>query len=402
MSDAADDPLADVHLFPARFAPGETHGLAEAEHLSRYWWASAYVDQRSVLDAGCGVGYGSRRMAAAGASSVTGVDISEAAIARASEHADERVTFIVGDLGALPFRDGSFDVAVCFETIEQVADQSRALRELRRALAPDGLLLISSPNRNAYQQGNPYHTHVYTPDELCDALRERFAHVRLERQATWLASMICDDTLLQAGDPARALRLDVRKVGGLAPGCESFTLALASDAELPPARALTFMAGAEELDAWRGRGRSAEQHAERARQAGIEAAAAYRALEDAYRNALATIEQQTDRARQAGADAASSYRSLEETYRALRRDYDNALAAIGQHETNAAVLAEQQRALHAELDGLAAREHQLSARAADLERELDAANAELAEIRRSPVWRASAPLRALTRRGKTD
>ena len=58
-------------------------GLIEAEHRARYWWASAAVRGREVLDAGCGEGYGLVTLAAAGASRLIGVDLSEEAVHRA-------------------------------------------------------------------------------------------------------------------------------------------------------------------------------------------------------------------------------------------------------------------------------------------------------------------------------
>lgn len=46
----------------------------------------------------------------------------------------------VGDLTALPFADGAFDAALCFNVLEHVWGYQAALRELRRVLAPDGTL----------------------------------------------------------------------------------------------------------------------------------------------------------------------------------------------------------------------------------------------------------------------
>ena len=75
---------------PERFVPAEMHGqLVEAEHLARYLWATRFAAGRRVLDAGCGMGYGSVLLAAAGAESVEGVDASEAVIAVAEEQAGE-------------------------------------------------------------------------------------------------------------------------------------------------------------------------------------------------------------------------------------------------------------------------------------------------------------------------
>jgi len=51
---------------------------------------------------------------------------------------------------ALPFADGAFDLVVSFETIEHIRPQREFLAEVRRVLAPEGMLLISSPNKAEY------------------------------------------------------------------------------------------------------------------------------------------------------------------------------------------------------------------------------------------------------------
>ena len=60
-------------------------------------------------------------------------------------------------------RDRSFDLVVCFEVIEHLEEPDAALRELERVVAADGVVLVSSPNRDVYEPGNPHHLHEYTP-----------------------------------------------------------------------------------------------------------------------------------------------------------------------------------------------------------------------------------------------
>jgi demethylmenaquinone methyltransferase/2-methoxy-6-polyprenyl-1,4-benzoquinol methylase len=94
-----------------------------------------------VLDACCGTGDLAVAARDAGASSVVGLDFSSAMLERAREKAPE-VTFIEGDVLALPFQDASFDVAVVGFGIRNVADLEAGLRELRRVLRPGGRLGI--------------------------------------------------------------------------------------------------------------------------------------------------------------------------------------------------------------------------------------------------------------------
>ncbi len=276
--------------FPERFVPEEMRGLIEVEHLARYRWASGSAAGRRVLDAGCGVGYGSLILHEAGAASVTGVDIAQEAVDAAVRRAGHGAEFILGDVERLELADDSFELAVCFETIEHVRDQDAALNELRRVLVDDGLLFISSPNRDVYQEGNPHHTREYTPEELRAALAERFEHVRLFRQQAWLASMIGTDETLEQSDPSTALGVELRKVAAVPPGGEMFVLAIASDAALPAPEELAMMTDLSELATWRERARSAEEHVARAHDAGLESATAYAALREAYNNALAALE----------------------------------------------------------------------------------------------------------------
>jgi 2-polyprenyl-3-methyl-5-hydroxy-6-metoxy-1,4-benzoquinol methylase len=217
-----------------RFVPGTADGeLIEVEHLARYWWACQLAPRRSVLDAGCGVGYGSAMLARAGATDVIGVDLSAKAVQAAASGPPANASFVTGDVHALPFDDGRFDLVVCFEVIEHVDRQDEVIGELARVLAPGGVLAISSPNRDVYPAGNPHHVHEYVPEELRTALAAHFAHVELRRQHAWLASAVLDDD--QAADGSLRDRDDVRvaKSAGREPGSEPYTLALASREPLP-------------------------------------------------------------------------------------------------------------------------------------------------------------------------
>jgi SAM-dependent methyltransferase len=224
-----------------RFVPGTADGsLMEAEHLVRYWWATGLAEGRRVLDAGCGVGYGSAMLAGAGAAEVVGIDVAAGAVEAASAAAPANATFAVADVHALPFEDARFDLVVCFEVIEHVERQDEVIAELARVLAPGGVLAVSSPNRDVYPSGNPHHVHEYVPEELRAALAERFPHVELRRQHDWVASAVLDDE--QAADAALASRpeLALAKVFSAAPGSETYTIALAGREPLPrlPGRVL--------------------------------------------------------------------------------------------------------------------------------------------------------------------
>lgn len=366
-------------LFPERFVPGEMHGLIEAEHLARYSWVSAFVEGQRVLDAGCGVGYGSRLLLRGGAMSVTGVDIAQQAIDAASVPPQQGLSFLVGDMSELPLADASVEVAVCFEAIEHVHDQDRALDELRRVLTPDGWLAISSPNREIYEKGNPYHTHEYTPEELRSALSGRFRNVALERQQAWLASVIGGEQTMGEHDPTQRLSIDVAKVAALDSGHETFVLALASDGRLPTPRSLAILTDLDELSDWIKRARSAEEHLARAEDGLREVEASHRTADAAYRSAAeayATIE-----------------RSHEEAQAALERSRGEASQSKHELYRSRTMLAERNATLRLATEEL----RSLQQREGELEAALQASTLSLEQLRRSLSWRITGPLRALGR-----
>lgn len=161
-------------------------------HQARYLFAAVrHTRGQEVLDIACGSGYGSALLARYGARTVVGVDIAPEALAEAQRHhARPGVEFVLGDACEPPV-SGPFGAVVSFETIEHVADPERALDSFARLLAPDGVLVVSTPNRAITNPGttrrdrpsNPFHLVELDRDELLEALRARFENVRLYGQA---------------------------------------------------------------------------------------------------------------------------------------------------------------------------------------------------------------------------
>lgn len=234
-----------------RFVPEGSEGsLLEAEHDARYAWAAGLVRDREVLDAGCGLGRGTAALAAAGASRAIGVDISDDAIRNARERYGDAAEFVVADLAELAFEDGRFDVVVCFETIVHVGDPERALDELRRVLRPDGVLLLSAPNAAVYPAGNPFHLHAFQADDIAEALGSRFAEVGLYRQQSHVASLVCDDASFAEPPAEQDLAARVRKLARECPGEELYTVAAASEAQLPDMDTLAWIGGPLQRRSW--------------------------------------------------------------------------------------------------------------------------------------------------------
>lgn len=100
----------------------------------------------NALDIGCGPGLTTLALAeATGASGkVIGVDIAEPMLSlarkRCAHHAN--VSFTTADVTALPYDDGSFDIALATQVYEYVEQVDLALRELARVVKPGGRVLI--------------------------------------------------------------------------------------------------------------------------------------------------------------------------------------------------------------------------------------------------------------------
>ncbi|HRY10670.1 MAG TPA: class I SAM-dependent methyltransferase [Candidatus Nanopelagicales bacterium] len=94
----------------------------------------------SVLDIGCGRGFLLGVLAEKGLEGLSGVDVYD-------DPSQGRFRYRQADVTeGLPFNDSEFDCVVAGEIIEHVPDPDSLLREIRRVLSPQGLLVLSTPN----------------------------------------------------------------------------------------------------------------------------------------------------------------------------------------------------------------------------------------------------------------
>jgi SAM-dependent methyltransferase len=94
-----------------------------------------------ALDAGCGTGALAYALAPS-VGEVVGVDASEAYVATAREHAPPGCAFVVGDVAALDFPYGDFDLVGCLRVLHHVRRPELVVSELARVTRPGGRILL--------------------------------------------------------------------------------------------------------------------------------------------------------------------------------------------------------------------------------------------------------------------
>ncbi|MBE9014562.1 class I SAM-dependent methyltransferase, partial [Pseudanabaenaceae cyanobacterium LEGE 13415] len=176
-----------------RFTDAMT-GAIDHEHRHRYLFALQFCQGKRVLDIASGEGYGSALLATV-AKEVTGVDIDDETISHSRiAYSAPNLKFEVGDAMSIPLPDESVDIVVSFETIEHFEGHEKFLSEVRRVLAPGGMVIISSPIKEAYAANlewkNPFHLKELTKNEFTALMGQHFSNVAYYEQMALMGSMI--------------------------------------------------------------------------------------------------------------------------------------------------------------------------------------------------------------------
>jgi len=112
-----------------------------------YLFSSKFIADKVVLDAACGTGFGTFFLAQE-AKEIWGVDFFEEVVDYSKKnYSRANIKFLTGDLLNFKLPDNFFDVITSFYTLEQTDDPKLLLDNFRRALKPDGLLILSTPNK---------------------------------------------------------------------------------------------------------------------------------------------------------------------------------------------------------------------------------------------------------------
>lgn len=157
---------------------------------------------RKALDVGCGAGLLAEPLARLGAE-MTAIDAAPETIAAARHHAAGQGLAIDYRVGGVETLEGAFDLVTSMEVIEHVTDPRAFVAGLTERLAPEGLLILSTPNRTSRSrlmmivigEGTgriPRGTHDWdkflTPDEMCAMLQEAGLEVLDTTGMAWSAT----------------------------------------------------------------------------------------------------------------------------------------------------------------------------------------------------------------------
>ena len=149
------------------------------------WGMSFFGDTRpkSILDCGCG---GGRNVAELlkryPQAEVTGLDYSEVSVKKSQEvNADAvqngRCRIVQGDVSALPFADGAFDLVTAFETVYFWPGPDRSFSEVFRVLRTGGVFMVVNEADGKNKADEKWTTiidgmKIYGKEELERYLRE--------------------------------------------------------------------------------------------------------------------------------------------------------------------------------------------------------------------------------------
>lgn len=144
-------------------------------HVAAYRHVAARIDG-TVVDAGCGEGYGLAILRDAGARGVIGVELDPVVVAHARHrYAGPRIDVIEADLTDLPLVNDTMDAVVSLQVVEHLPDVGGCLAELARITRPGGIVVVATPNRLTFTPGgeaplNPFHVREFDAEELAAAM----------------------------------------------------------------------------------------------------------------------------------------------------------------------------------------------------------------------------------------
>jgi SAM-dependent methyltransferase len=158
---------------------GVTPDSLLALHAAGYRTVIERLGSGIVLDVGCGQGFESARFLAEDRV-VVGADYSEDAVhAARGRFGDAGLRVAQMNALSLGFAHGTFGWACSSHLIEHFEEPEGHVRELARVLSDQGTAFFLTPNAPADFE-NPFHIHLFEPDELREMLGRHFEEVRVQ------------------------------------------------------------------------------------------------------------------------------------------------------------------------------------------------------------------------------
>lgn len=155
----------------------EEDNLDKYLHIRRYELVKRFLKEGSILDLGCGLGWGTNFLSSKG--EIIGLDLNIEVVRAAREryNNNKKVIFVVGDATKLPFKNEVFDSVSSIENIEHVKESSKYLEEVNRILKGNGVLVLTTPNQDCLSirlakkfgikiDKNPYHIKEFNSNDL--------------------------------------------------------------------------------------------------------------------------------------------------------------------------------------------------------------------------------------------
>lgn len=223
-----------------RFIPELTDFNISYEHWHRYLYANSFVKNKRVLDIACGEGFGTYFLSTQ-AKAIIGVDIDLEVIKYANQnYSNSNLQFINGSAMEIPINITSqFDVIISFETIEHITenDQIKFLSEVKRLLKPNGIFIVSTPDKLYYSDipnhQNRFHLKEFYRSEFESFLNKSFKHTSIVGQQIHTASYISDP--LKSSNEILEFNLKLTDQGFLPseePKKDMYMIAICSDEEI--------------------------------------------------------------------------------------------------------------------------------------------------------------------------
>ncbi len=154
-------------------------------HTAFYQWASRWVEQKRVLDVGCGEGYGTAILSQRAGLTI-GIDESfKFAYDSFKNHSMPNTRFLNMDCQSLAFRHASFDVLINNALLEYLTDYTSFFKMSKEILKPGGIFICGTKNAQLSIKTSTdslaYRNHLqeFTPASLLLLLKDFFSDVEI-------------------------------------------------------------------------------------------------------------------------------------------------------------------------------------------------------------------------------